>query len=224
LPSSFGADLQSAKDLQASLVVTTWVKAKLSMKLIVGLGNPGRKYAETRHNVGFVVAAKIMPKIGAMSVREKFNGELAEGAVDGQKVAVLCPMTFMNASGSSVRKAIDFYKIEPASDDLLVICDDLNLPCGRLRIRRGGSAGGQKGLADVIRMLATDQVPRLRIGIDRPPAQMEVVDYVLGKIEPDNRELIEQVCDTAANAAFDWIRGGTAQCMNRYNADPKRQD
>ena len=199
-------------------------KASLSMKLIVGLGNPGRRYAETRHNVGFVVAAKIMPKIGAVTVREKFNGELAEGSVDGHKVAVLCPMTFMNASGSSVRKAIDFYKIEPTSDDLLVICDDLNLACGRLRIRRSGSAGGQKGLADVIRLLATEEVPRLRIGIDRPPAQMEVVDYVLGKFEPENRDLIEQACDTAAVAALDWIRSGTSHCMNRYNAEPKRQD
>jgi len=199
-------------------------KASRSMKLIVGLGNPGRRYAETRHNVGFVVAAKIMPKIGAMSVREKFNGELSEGAVDGQKVALLCPMTFMNASGSSVRKAIDFYKIEPSGDDLLVICDDLNLSCGRLRIRRGGSAGGQKGLADVIRMLATDQVPRLRIGIDRPPAEMEVVDFVLGKFEPENRDLIEHACDTAAVAALDWVRGGTAVCMNRYNAEPKKLD
>ena len=196
----------------------------MALKLIVGLGNPGRRYAETRHNVGVVVAAKLIPKIGAASVREKFNGELAEGAVDGQKVTVLCPMTFMNASGSSVRKAIDFYKIEPTGDDLLVICDDLNLSCGRLRIRRSGSAGGQKGLADVIRLLATDQVPRLRIGIDRPPAQMEVVDYVLGKFEPENCDLIEQACDLAAVAALDWIRSGTAACMNRYNAEPKRQD
>jgi len=199
-------------------------KVSDSMKLIVGLGNPGRRYAETRHNVGFVVAAKIMPKIGATSVREKFNGELSEGVIDGQKVALLCPLTFMNASGSSVRKAIDFYKLEPAGDDLLVICDDLNLSCGRLRIRRGGSAGGQKGLADVIRMLATDQVPRLRIGIDRPPAEMEVVDYVLGKFEPENRDLIEHACDTAAVAALDWIRSGTAVCMNRYNAEPKKSD
>jgi peptidyl-tRNA hydrolase, PTH1 family len=192
------------------------------MKLIVGLGNPGRRYLETRHNVGFVVANKLIAKVGASSTREKFNGELSEGLVDGEKVAVLCPMTFMNASGDSVRKAVDFYKIEPAGDNLLVICDDLNLPCGRLRIRRGGSAGGQKGLADVIRQLGTDQVPRLRIGIDRPPDHMEVVDYVLGKFEPENRDLIEQACDTAAVASLDWIRNGILQCMNRYNAEPKK--
>ncbi len=194
------------------------------MKLIVGLGNPGRKYAETRHNVGFVVAAKLMPKIGVAKAREKFNGELAEGMADNEKIAILCPMTFMNASGDSVRRAIDFYKIEPAGDDVLVICDDLNLTCGRLRIRRNGSAGGQKGLADVIRMLATDQVPRLRIGIDRPPADMDVIDYVLGKFEPEHRETIEQTCNTAANAALDWVRNGTLYCMNRYNAEPNKTD
>jgi peptidyl-tRNA hydrolase, PTH1 family len=194
------------------------------MKLIVGLGNPGRKYVETRHNVGFVVAAKLKPRIGAATTKEKFNGELAEGAIDGQKVVILCPMTFMNASGDSVRRAVDFYKIEPAGDDLLVICDDLNLSCGRLRIRRNGSAGGQKGLADVIRMLATDQVPRLRIGIDRPPEHMDVVDYVLGKFEPLDREMIEQTCNTATDAALHWAREGTTSCMNRYNAEPKKND
>ena len=194
----------------------------LEMKLIVGLGNPGRRYAETRHNVGFVVAAKLLPKVGANTAREKFNGELAEGTVDGEKVAILCPMTFMNASGDSVRRAVDFYKIDPAGDDLLVICDDLNLPCGKLRIRRSGSAGGQKGLADIIRALATDQVPRLRIGIDRPPECMEVVDYVLGKFEPENREMMEEVFEQAAVASLEWFRKGTAQAMNRYNADPKK--
>lgn len=192
------------------------------MKLIVGLGNPGRRYLETRHNVGFVVASMLMAKMGVSKPREKFNGELAEGLVDGEKVAVLCPLTFMNASGASVRKAIDFYKIEPAGDGLLVICDDLNLPCGRLRLRRGGSAGGQKGLADVIQQLGTDQVSRLRIGINRPPDNMEVVDYVLGKFEPENRDLIEQACETAALASLDWIRNGITQCMNRFNADPKK--
>jgi PTH1 family peptidyl-tRNA hydrolase len=191
------------------------------MKLIVGLGNPGRKYAGTRHNVGFVVAEKLVPVIGASSMREKFNGELAEGMAAGEKVAVLCPMTFMNASGDSVRRAVDFYKIDPAGDDLLVVCDDLNLPTGRLRIRRGGSAGGQKGLADVIQRLATEQIPRLRIGIDRPPDSMEVVDYVLSKFGPEDRDAIEGVCGRAVDAAIEWVRSGTAHCMNRYNAEPK---
>jgi len=192
------------------------------LKLIVGLGNPGRKYLETRHNVGFVVARMFTQKFNAPAVREKFNGELAEAVVDGEKIAVLCPMTFMNASGMSVRRAVDFYKIEPADDDVLVICDDLNLPCGRLRLRRGGSAGGQKGLADVIVQLGTDQVPRLRIGIGRPLDHMDVVDFVLGKFELEDRETIHQTCLLSADAVLDWVRHGTLKCMNRYNAEPKR--
>ena len=191
------------------------------MKLIVGLGNPGRKYQDTRHNVGFVVAGLVAGRMGTSTPREKFNGELSEGLLEGEKIAVLCPMTFMNASGGSVRKAIDFYKLDPAGDDLLVICDDLNLSCGRLRMRRGGSAGGQKGLADVIQQLGTDQVPRLRIGIDRPPDHMDVVDYVLGKFESAARDTIEQTYVLAAQASLDWARLGTTECMNRHNAERK---
>ncbi len=164
------------------------------------------------------MAAKVATGV---SPKEKFNGELIEGSCDGEKVVVLRPQTFMNASGDSVRRAIDFYKLDPAGDDLLVICDDLNLPCGKLRIRRGGSAGGQKGLADVIRVLATDQVPRLRLGIDRPPEPMEVVDYVLGKFGPGERSLIDSTYDLAVNAVLDWVKHGTSHCMNRYNADSK---
>ncbi len=192
------------------------------MKLVVGLGNPGRRYAETRHNVGFVVAEKAAARLAAVSPpKEKFNGELIEGSCDGTKVVVLRPQTFMNASGDSVRRAVDFYKLDPAGDDLLVICDDLNLPCGKLRIRRGGSAGGQKGLADVIRVLATDQVPRLRLGIDRPPEPIEVVDYVLGKFSPSERSLIDETYELAVSAVLDWVKHGTSLCMNRYNADSK---
>ncbi len=188
------------------------------MKLIVGLGNPGRQYAETRHNVGFDVVARVAAATGIGSWREKFGGEFAEGTVDGQKTVLLRPQTYMNASGTSVRKAVDFYGIDPAADDLLVICDDLNLATARLRLRRGGSAGGQKGLADIIRYLGTDQIPRLRIGIDRPSGSMEVVDYVLGKFEPAARDAIAEAFAFATAAALDWVRHGTQHCMNVYNA------
>lgn len=186
------------------------------MKLIVGLGNPGRKYEQTRHNIGFMVAAKVASLIGAGPSRVRFEGEMAEGATD-QKLVILWPQTFMNASGKSVRKACDFYKLSP--EELLVICDDLNLSAGKLRIRATGSAGGQKGLADIIRHLGTDGFPRLRIGIDRPPPGWETSDYVLGKFSKEERDKIEESTTRAAHAAIDWVKEGIGFAMNRYNAD-----
>jgi PTH1 family peptidyl-tRNA hydrolase len=190
------------------------------MKLIVGLGNPGRKYEQTRHNVGFMVAAKVAALIGASPSKVRFEGEIAEG-VDrdaDEKLVILWPHTYMNASGRSVRKACDFYKLSP--DDLLVICDDLNLAAGRLRLRASGSAGGQKGIADIIRHLGTDSVARLRIGIDRPPQGWDASDYVLGKFANEEKDKIETCTTDAAHAAIDWATKGIAFAMNRYNADP----
>ena len=190
------------------------------MKLIVGLGNPGRRYEQTRHNVGFMVAARIASQIGADTVKVRFDGEVAEG-VAGEKLVVLCPQTYMNASGKSVRKACDFYKLSPS--DILVICDDLDLPTGRLRFRGTGSAGGQKGLADIIRHLGTDQVARLKIGIDRPPSGWDPADYVLGKFAPDEQKEMEFAISLAAKAAIDWSTQGIGFVMNCYNADPTLQ-
>lgn len=195
------------------------------MKLVVGLGNPGRKYQQTRHNVGFIVAAKVAALTAAGTARNRFEAEVAEGTLVGQagaeKLVVLCPQTYMNASGKSVRKALDFYKLSPV--DVLVICDDLNLPVGRLRIRAKGSAGGQKGLADIIRHLGTESVARLRIGINPPPPGWDAADYVLGKFTSEDKDEIESVTDRAAQAAIQWAREGTGFVMNRYNADPNAQ-
>ncbi len=186
------------------------------MKLIVGLGNPGRKYEQTRHNVGFIVVSKLVPLVSANSTKVQFEAEAAEGFVGAEKILLLWPQTYMNASGRSVRKALDFYKLVP--DDLLVICDDLNLPSSRLRMRPSGSAGGQKGLADIIRVLGTDEFSRLRVGIDRPPAGWEVVDYVLGKLSGDEAIEMDHATSRAAKAAVDWVRQGTQHVMNQYNA------
>ncbi len=191
------------------------------MKLIVGLGNPGRKYEQTRHNVGFMAAAKLAALISADPSRIKFEGELAEGTSCGEKLIVLCPHTFMNASGQSVRKAIDFYKI--SIDDLLVICDDLNLATGRIRIRRSGSAGGQNGLKDIIRHLDSDAFARLRIGIGQAPPQWSVTDYVLGKFNKNEQETIESTTTRAAYAAIEWAANGVGAAMNKYNADPNAE-
>jgi len=130
----------------------------------------------------------------------------------------LCPLTFMNLSGQSVRKAIEFYKL--SLDDLLVICDDLNLPTGRLRIRPNGSAGGQNGLADIIRTLDSQSFARLRIGIDRPPEGWEVTDYVLEKFSSTEKTKIDEATTWAAQAALDWVTHGTPFVANLYNPDP----
>lgn len=188
------------------------------MKLIVGLGNPGRKYEQTRHNIGFVIAAKVASLAGASASKVRFEGKVAEGSVSGEKVVILWPQTYMNASGQSVRKACDFYKLLP--EDLLVISDDLNLKTGRVRIRPSGSAGGQKGMADIIRHLGTDDFARLRIGIDRPPENWTVTDYVLGKFNKEESDKIETALDRATQAALSWISEGIGPTMTRFNADP----
>ncbi|TWU05111.1 aminoacyl-tRNA hydrolase [Stieleria varia] len=186
------------------------------MKLIVGLGNPGKKYEDTRHNVGFIAVAKIAALLSASPSKVKFEGELAEASASGTKVCLLCPHTYMNASGQSVRKAVDFYKLE--HDDILVLCDDLNLAPGRLRIRPRGSAGGQNGLKDIIRHLGDESFPRLRIGIGRPPDGWTVTDYVLGKFAKNEIETIESATTQAAYAAISWVNDGIGAAMNKFNA------
>ncbi|MHC4401949.1 MAG: aminoacyl-tRNA hydrolase [Planctomycetota bacterium] len=186
-----------------------------SVKLVVGLGNPGRKYQASRHNVGFAVLAELARKFGTSRPKAKFRGEVVEADFDGQKALLLSPVTYMNRSGASVQLARDFYKI--SERDLLVICDDLNLPLAKLRFRTGGSAGGQKGLADVIRSLGTDQVPRLRIGIGSPPEGWDGTDYVLGRFTKTELPEIEDAVARAADAVAVWAREGIRQCMNQYN-------
>ncbi len=187
------------------------------MKLIVGLGNPGRKYEATRHNVGFMAAQNLARRFGSGMARAKFHGETADASIAGQRVLLLCPHTYMNRSGLSVVEARDFFKLDNA--DVLIICDDFNLPLGRLRCRAKGSSGGQKGLQDIVRCLGSEQVPRLRIGIGSPPDGWDVADYVLSKFRSDEDECIQQAVIRAADAAVDWVREGIQVCMNRYNAD-----
>ena len=188
------------------------------MKLVVGLGNPGRKYEQTRHNIGFVAVEKVAALAGASPSRNRFQGEFAEASVGG-KLLMLWPQTYMNASGRSVREACDFYKV--SAEDVVVVCDDMNLASGRIRFRRSGSAGGQNGLADVIRQLGTDQIARLRIGIGRPPAGWDPADYVLGKWSKEESEMIERATETAAKAVMDWCAHGPDYVMNHYNGEAR---
>jgi peptidyl-tRNA hydrolase, PTH1 family len=186
------------------------------MKLIVGLGNPGSKYQETRHNVGFEVIARLARQFGSGAARAKFQGEVLEAKIRGQRVLLLTPLTYMNESGASVLAARDFYKIE--NPDLLIVCDDFNLPLGKLRIRSKGSAGGQKGLDDILRRLGSEEIPRLRIGIGAPPEGRDVPGYVLSRFAKDELPIIKDMLDRAATAATDWVTNGLAAAMNEHNA------
>ena len=186
------------------------------MKVVVGLGNPGLKYAGSRHNVGFEVVAELARRHGASKPKLKYEAELAEAALGSEKVLLVAPQTYMNLSGRSVQPLVDFYQLP--LDDLLVVCDDFNLDLGRLRLRPGGSAGGQKGLADIILRLGTEEFPRLRIGIGRPPGRMDSADYVLGRFRKDERQEIEHAVLAAADGVEIWTRDGLAAAMNRVNA------
>jgi PTH1 family peptidyl-tRNA hydrolase len=185
------------------------------MKLIVGLGNPGRKYQQTRHNVGFEVIEQLSRRYDLRRAKKKFMGRLYEAAIGGQKVLLLKPETFMNLSGSSVQLAREFFQIR--NDDLLVVCDDFNLPLGQLRFRRGGSAGGQKGLADILRRVGTNDIPRLRLGIGQPPDGWDVADYVLSHFRNGETHEMAQAVSAATNGVTDWIEHDISYCMNQYN-------
>lgn len=185
------------------------------MKLIVGLGNPGRAYAATRHNVGFDVVERLAGRAGGPVRQHRFQGEVVQVAIRGSNLLLLWPLTWMNLSGSSVLAARDFYKLE--NPDILVVCDDFQLPQGTVRLRGRGSAGGQKGLADVIRRLGTDEVPRLRVGIGPIPEGWKAEDFVLGKFARDERDGVDAILDRAADAAEEWAAAGIEMAMNRYN-------
>jgi PTH1 family peptidyl-tRNA hydrolase len=187
-----------------------------SMKLIVGLGNPGDKYKGTRHNVGFEVAQRLAKKFGTATPRARFQGETVEAKIAGQKVTILTPLTYMNVSGASVLAARDFYKIE--HPEILIICDDFNLLLAKLRLRSKGSAGGQNGLGDIIRRLGNEEIPRLRIGVGAPPPEWDPADYVLGRFPKDEQPIIAEALDRAAQAAAAWVERGLEAAMNEYNA------
>ena len=189
------------------------------MKLIVGLGNRGQKYDGTRHNVGFEAIASLARRYDVGRPKSKFNAEVVETIIGEYKAVLMCPLTFMNLSGQSVRAAFDFYKL--SLDDLLVICDDMNLKLARLRMRPKGSAGGQNGLRDIIGRLGSQEFCRLRIGIDRPPQGWDTSDYVLGKFKPENRQAMESSCQRAAEAAEYWVKHGIQKSMSQFNPDPE---
>jgi len=184
------------------------------MKLVVGLGNPGNQYHGTRHNVGFAVIDLLAQGTGAGRFRSNFQAQVAELNEAGTKILLVKPETFMNLSGRCVRQIVDFYKVEAV--DLLVVCDDINLPLGKLRLRARGTHGGHNGLRNIQEQLGTPEYSRLRIGVDAPP-QQGTVDHVLGRFRPTERPVMEDAVQRAAQATILWANQGIEACMNQYN-------
>jgi len=191
------------------------------MKLIFGLGNPGRQYAGTRHNAGFMVLERLANRHALSGVKQKFHSAVLDGRIADTRCMLFEPQTYMNRSGLAVAEAAKFYSLEPS--ELLIVVDDVSLPCGTIRLRAEGSAGGHNGLSDIEKALGTRQYPRLRIGIDSP-GRASQVDYVLGKFSPDQQKAIDPALDDACDAIETWLREGIDKAMSLYNQRAQRAD
>ena len=186
------------------------------MYVIAGLGNPGAKYENTRHNIGFMAVDAIAAKNHISVQEKKHKALLGKGMLGSEKVLLVKPQTFMNLSGESIREIIDYYKIEEKTE-LIVISDDISLATGALRIRKKGSAGGHNGLKNIILHLGQDEFQRIRLGVGEKPAGYDLADYVLGHFNEDDRALIAKSVEQAAQAAEVMITEGADKAMNLFN-------
>lgn len=205
-----------------------------SFRLVVGLGNPGRQYVGTRHNIGWEVIDLLAVKLGWTTsasdfdrlARQKFDALTLDGLFGSRRVMLLKPTTYMNLSGASVRQAMDFFQVAP--ENVMIVLDELALPCGRIRIRPDGSHGGHNGLRDIQRVLGNTQYPRLRLGVDAPPSRVPGRDYVLGKFSAEQRPVMDRAVNRAADAVACWTAEGVQAAMNKFNAPEgdtvKKQD
>jgi len=185
------------------------------LKVIVGLGNPGLRYAHTRHNMGFWVVDLLSQRWGIPLTKHKFGSKIGEGRFFTQQVMLVKPQTFMNRSGEAVGDLVRFYQLDLA--DLLVIYDDLDLAPGMLRVRAGGSSGGHRGVANIIDHLQASSFPRVRIGIGAPPEHLETADYVLQVIDAADTKILQEACQRAADAVEVWLKEDVFAAMNLYN-------
>ncbi len=193
------------------------------MKMIAGLGNPGRKYVNTRHNIGFRVTDKLVYKYNARFKKKLFKkAREANLEISGKRTLILQPLTYMNLSGSCIRHV--YKRLRLNLKDLLIICDDINLPIGKVRIRPSGSAGGHNGLASIINWLGTEEFPRLRIGIRAEEPVEDFSEYVLSEFSKDQDKIIEHVIDKAVLACEGWIKDGTEVAMNKFNAHLRNKE
>lgn len=186
------------------------------MYIIVGLGNPGRQYAHTRHNMGFDTVDKLADRYRIEVETKKFKALCGSGVIEGQKVLLVKPQTYMNLSGESVREVIDFYKVD-VTTQLIVIYDDISLEPGQLRLRIKGSAGGHNGIKSIIAKLGSQEFYRVKVGIGEKPEGFDLADYVLGHFPKEERRLIDEFLDTAASSVVKIMTDDIASAMNEYN-------
>ena len=192
---------------------------KIRMILIVGLGNPGREYANTRHNIGFRAIDQLSQQYSIPLNQKKHKAIYGSGYIEGQKVILAQPQTYMNLSGESVRELVDFYKIEP--EDVIVIFDDISLPVGQLRLRKKGSAGGHNGIKNIIAHLGSQDFPRIKIGVGEKPAGWDLKDHVLGAFSKEDEPLVKESIENAADACKIMLTDGIESAMNIYNQKKK---
>jgi len=185
------------------------------MKIIVGLGNPGKKYKNTRHNMGYSVVEKVASRYQIEKEESKYDSIIGHLRIEQEKVLIVKPLTYMNMSGKAVQPLVRFYKVK--FSDLLVIYDDVDLEAGRMRIRANGGTGGHKGIASIIESLGTKEFPRIRIGIGRPLGVWEVRDWVLSELNPAEKIITEESIQHASDAAVNWVKNGIVHAMNKYN-------
>ncbi len=186
------------------------------MYIIAGLGNPGRQYAGTRHNMGFNVVTRIADDYKMQITIKEHKALCAKGFIGGQKVLLALPQTYMNLSGESIRELVNYYKIDPETE-LMVIYDDISMDVGRIRMRAKGSSGGHNGIKNIIAELGTDVFPRMKVGVGEKPKGWDLADYVLGRFSDEENEVMRRMLAKGSDACRDFILYGIQEAMNRYN-------
>ena len=192
------------------------------MYIIVGLGNPGRDYTNTRHNIGFDVIDTLADVAGISVIEKKHKAIIGKGVLDGQKVILVKPQTYMNLSGESVRDIIDYYKVDE-EQELIVVSDDTSLDVGSIRVRKKGSAGGHNGLKNIIAHLGHDTFMRVKMGVGEKPKGYDLADYVLGHFSSGERELMDEAAKTATEAIRMMMAGDVDKAMNQFNRKSTQQ-